>query len=203
VRNEIVCEMSREEYAKQPGISQSGLNTILNKSPWHYKFEMENPNPPTEAMLLGTALHAAILEPAYFRGHYAVAPACDLRTKAGKAELEEFKLSVGKKEILTSDDAGTITALLQKFMACDFTSKLITESQKEVAIFWEMEEAQCKGLVDIYCPSRNLIGDIKTTADCSPGGLKNLYGGSDIVSRRHFIAQGLLQLILQIAVLLL
>src|SRR5690554_8185442 len=64
----ITTEMSNEEYHDLPdSISKSGLDLIV-RSPAHYRFAEHRE--PTRAMVIGTAIHAAILEPDVFATEY-------------------------------------------------------------------------------------------------------------------------------------
>jgi len=63
----IVKDMPNADYHASEGVSKSGLDKIA-RSPAHYK-SMEFKEP-TRAMAIGTAVHAAILEPERFSGDY-------------------------------------------------------------------------------------------------------------------------------------
>ena len=84
--------MTNEAYhGDTTRISKSGLDLIA-KSPAHYWSRYLDPNrekkEPTAAMLLGTAVHFAILEPEEFGRRYQVLPEINKRSNAGKAEFE-------------------------------------------------------------------------------------------------------------------
>ena len=74
-------------------ISKSGLD-LINRAPAHYYERYLNPaaNPQKEtpALVIGSAVHCAVLEPEEFGKRYAVGPRVDRRTKAGKEEWEAF-----------------------------------------------------------------------------------------------------------------
>ena len=55
-------QMPFEEYAAVPALNGSSL-LHLRRSPMKYKHELDNPTPPSPAMILGTATHRLILEP--------------------------------------------------------------------------------------------------------------------------------------------
>src|SRR3546814_1967815 len=65
-----LVEISNDDYHAGPGISKSHLDSIapeLGQAPLHYWHKYVNPEreraEPTAAMVLGTAIHTAILEP--------------------------------------------------------------------------------------------------------------------------------------------
>lgn len=71
-------QLSNEQYHSGPGISCSGLKLILDKTPYHYWAQYLSPDAQrsasSQAQIIGTALHAAALEPERFEDEYVVAP---------------------------------------------------------------------------------------------------------------------------------
>jgi hypothetical protein len=69
----LVATMTREEYESNPGLNYSGLRDLAI-SPLRFWHKWLNPErveePPTPAMELGSALHAAVLEPHAFDKRY-------------------------------------------------------------------------------------------------------------------------------------
>src|SRR5690606_39465824 len=77
----ITTSMSNEEYHSLPdSISKSGLDLIA-RSPAHYRYAERRE--PTRAMVIGTAIHAAILEPDVFATEYLL-----LRSEEHTSELQ-------------------------------------------------------------------------------------------------------------------
>ena len=99
------AELSNEAYHEAPGISKSHLDTIASGSPRHYWQEYINPERParheTPALVLGNAIHAAILQPSLFKTRYAAIPqGLDKRKKDDKLIWEQFKRdNVGKTHL--------------------------------------------------------------------------------------------------------
>ena len=87
--------LTNKAYHSLKAISPSQIK-ILARSPLHYydKFlaeDREKPEP-TPAMLRGTALHTAVLEPELWDSTIAVPPhSFDRRTKAGRELAAEFE----------------------------------------------------------------------------------------------------------------
>ncbi len=88
-------------HACRTRISRGQLWTLHSKSPAHLKAELAEPKPPTAAMLRGSALHTAVLEPERFDREYALPPLevldSDRRTKDGRARFEAW-LEAAKTE---------------------------------------------------------------------------------------------------------
>ncbi len=73
--------MPNEEYHAYEGVSKSGLDKVA-RSPAHYKYSKQKD--PTRAMEIGTAIHAAILEPERFDKEYVITDASLRTAKAYK-----------------------------------------------------------------------------------------------------------------------
>lgn len=90
-------QLSNEAYHSGPGVSNSGLKLIGEKTPAHFWARYIDPNrrksTSTQAMMIGTAIHAAALEPDLFEQQYVVAPSDDRRLKAYK-EWAEFQTKI-------------------------------------------------------------------------------------------------------------
>lgn len=68
--------LTLEQYLAIPALSASALMDF-RRSPAHYRWAQENPKDPTPAMLEGTALHMALLEPHLFADRYVALGQCD------------------------------------------------------------------------------------------------------------------------------
>jgi len=96
----FVTGMPNDEYHASEGISKSGLDKIA-RSPAHYRY-MEQKSQ-SRAMVLGSAIHAAILEPARFAAEYVLLEdakdrRCAEYRRAIKEAREEHVLVAGEAE---------------------------------------------------------------------------------------------------------
>lgn len=71
-------------------ISSSMVKRALQGSKKQFDYSMEQ-TLESEALLVGSAFHAMMLEPDVFKKDYAFEPAMDRRTKAGKEYIAEWK----------------------------------------------------------------------------------------------------------------
>lgn len=82
-------QLSNEAYHAGPGVSNSGLKLIGDKTPFHYWGRYLAPNrrqfQSSNAMNIGTAFHASSLEPDKFEDEYVVANFKDRRAKGYQA----------------------------------------------------------------------------------------------------------------------
>src|SRR3990167_9003790 len=76
--------LSRDQYEQLDAPNISRLKH-LRRSPAHARHALLHPEPPTSAQELGQAVHLAVLERDRWEHEYIAAPACDRRTKEGKA----------------------------------------------------------------------------------------------------------------------
>ncbi len=167
--------LTNAEYHARPEVSKSGLD-LVHRSPLHYWNRYLNPDrepeAPTDAMVLGSALHTRVLEPHLFDDEYAVAPHCDRRTKEGKMIWADFEQEAAGKVLLKADDALRITAMADAVARHKAAKFLLTMPGKaEQSYFWTDVETgeECKCRPDWHSADGKIIVDVKTTEDASPG----------------------------------
>lgn len=167
--------LTNAEYHARPEISKSGLD-LVHRSPLHYWDRYLNPNrvvePPTEAMMIGSALHTLVLEPQLFDDEYAVAPHCDRRTKEGKMIWADFEQEAAGKTLLRAEDASRVQAMAKAVHGHKAAKFLLTMPGKaEQSYFWTDDETgeKCKCRPDWHSNDGKIIVDVKTTEDASPG----------------------------------
>jgi exodeoxyribonuclease VIII len=86
-------ELSNEDYHRHPAISRSAIASI-QRSPRHFWAHQYGGLPrsgPTPAMLFGTAVHMAVLEPELFLQTYVEAPKLSKLSKAYKEAVAEIE----------------------------------------------------------------------------------------------------------------
>lgn len=188
--------MAEEEYHRGAGhgaLSKS-LLVELAKSPQHCKKALETFTEPTPAMMLGTALHMAVLEPEKFQARYA-AFSGDRRTKAGKAAYNEI-IEAGKTP-LNESDMSQIKAMKDSILTHPFCREALSFGLPEVSLFWHPEGSPvtAKGRVDFLNPEEALIIDLKTARDASPEGFRKAAAGFKYHWQAYWYVQGVTYLI--------
>jgi exodeoxyribonuclease VIII len=166
--------LTNAEYHARPEVSKSSLD-LVHRSPLHFWNRYLNPSrvaePPTEAMILGSALHTRVLEPHLFEDEYAVAPHCDRRTKEGKMIWADFEQEAAGKTLLKADDALRIQAMAEAVRKHKAAGFLLSQPGKaEQSYFWTDDETgeKCKCRPDWHSADHRIIVDVKTTEDASP-----------------------------------
>lgn len=169
--------LSNEEYHQGPGLSVSGAKRILT-SPYHFhelaKPHDAPPKAPTPAMVNGTLVHCAILEPSEFERRYLIAPDVDKRTKEWK-EFAAFARNVNAEPI-TQVQRDAAMRQADALRALPAVAELLADGVAEQSVYWR---DHAHGLLlkcrpDWQSPvghGRGLVLlDVKTAADASPEG---------------------------------
>lgn len=172
-----LVEETNDAYHSGPGISKSHLDVINSGSPLHYWYKYLNPDrvrdEPTPAMVMGTAVHTAILEPDLFPTEVVESPGFDRRTKVGKAEYEAFRESNKGKIILEPEDYAACLAIRDAVYRHPVAAGLMTAPGKCEQSFYAIDKETgelIKCRTDRMLDSGAMIIDVKTTEDASPNG---------------------------------
>lgn len=193
-----MIEISNEVYhGDTTRISKSGLDEIA-KSPAHYYARYLDPNrelkAKTPALVFGTAIHTAILQPDLFPVTVVVAPVVDRRSNAGKAQWAEFMAVHGHKTIISADEYQTCLKIQKAVRKHPAAATLLKSGVSEKTFQWEdpVTGAPCKCRPDWISTSMEVCVDLKSTEDASPRG----FGRSAFNYRYHvqapFYVDGLL-----------
>lgn len=127
----IVYDVPEDDYHAMPGVSSGKLRRLLRDSPLHAGLEIEE----TDAMNLGTLVHALVLEPEKAERTYVVKPDVSLQSNAGKQQYVDWLVAqVGREPSRPPDDLATGKAL--SFQIADLEAafadsgkRIVTQSQ--------------------------------------------------------------------------
>lgn len=166
--------LTNEAYHSLRAISPSQIK-VLGRSPLHYfdqyrAEDRERPEP-TAAMLLGTALHTAVLEPDLWDSTIAVPPhSFDRRTKVGKELAAEFEREAAGKIVLSPDDADQVRRMadaVRTHPAAKFILDL--PGRREPSYTWSDPATglPCKTRPDWHSEDQRIVVDVKTSIDAS------------------------------------
>ena len=165
----MLSQVSNEEYHADPAISASQLHAVA-QSPLHYYSRFVDPNRPrferTAAMMLGTLVHCAVLEPDELDKRFAICP--PRNTKAGKERAAE--MSAAGIEAVTESDYQTAIRMRDSVFNHPAAKELFSQGKAEQSFWWDDATTgqRCKCRPDWYFNST--IVDLKTTQDASPQG---------------------------------
>jgi exodeoxyribonuclease VIII len=127
------------------------------------------PKKDSAAFAMGHAVHCLALEPNEFSNRFAIAPKCDRRTNAGKAEWAQFLVDCEGKELLDDqqyEDALDCVQALNNH--AEFATIMAQPRRVEVPFEFELFGHKFKAKPDCIVDSMRLILDVKTTDDASP-----------------------------------
>ena len=163
----IYKDISNEAYHGGEGVSKSVLD-LIHRSPAHYRASLVLPKRETAALTLGTAIHAAVLEPESFEANFVAAPDVDRRTSAGRAAWTKFQLDTAGKKILTREQYDTALHVRDAVYGNRMAVNLLCGGTPEQSVYWaeslDGQEILCKCRPD-YLRRDGLIVDLKTTED--------------------------------------
>lgn len=161
----MTVEITDSEYFARDEVSKSDLD-LIHRSPAHYKFRKEHPEPPTPAMNFGSAYHCFMLEYNRFLREYKIGKMPDRRTKKGKAEYEAIVAS--GIQFISEKDYETLSIMRDKLYKHRAAKKLLEMDDDvfiEKPIFSEIEGVKTRIKPDVARRTGQLIIDLKTTID--------------------------------------
>lgn len=170
---QLIKDLPASEYHKIRALSASSAKLLL-RSPAHYLAAMESPREPSAAMRLGTLCHTLVFEPEKFSEEFAVAPRVDKRTKVGKEALANFEEDNGGKLVIDEFQYEKAQAIAAAALAHPMVAEYMKGGDAETTMLWEQYGVNCKARVDYLCG--DVIFDLKTCKDASPGGFSQQIG---------------------------
>jgi len=158
-----MIDMPEKEYFKAKGVSKS----LLAKMDCPAKAYVRSKETP--AMMIGSMVHKAILEPDDFDDCYVVAPEINKRTKAGKEEWAEFQAANAERIVITQGQRDHAMGMQDAVQAHQMASELLSEGKAEQSCFWNDGRTgeACKARIDWMRPD-NVIVDLKTANSAQP-----------------------------------
>jgi hypothetical protein len=170
---EHVYNSDTEYHADLDRLSATMLRTFVRSVPEYVaKFvERTMPTASTARMDLGTAAHAAILQPDRFEDHVAIAPDCDRRTKAGKDRFAEFEQQAAGKLVVTADAGAAALAMAASVRRVPLAKFLLDATGVvERPVLWTDEASgiDCRCKPDLLLTKAATLVEIKTVSDPSP-----------------------------------
>jgi len=164
-------QLTNDDYhADRDYLSSSGVKCIIDSLAHFYAQYLDPLAPKAEekpAFVIGSAVHAAILEPDIFDADYLREPKLDRRTKAGKLAAEEFANASSGKIVLPDSDYQAVIQMrdqvLRNPLAADIVKGAITE-QSFFALTDDGIGEKCR--TDVFRPAA--IADVKTVQSALP-----------------------------------
>jgi len=166
-------QLSNEAYHAGPGVSNSGLKLIGDKTPFHfwgrYLAPNRNRHASTPGQFTGTAFHAASLEPEKFEAEYVVANFKDKRAAGYKAWAEQQS-----KHILMAHEMSNVLGMRRSLYAHPVAGGLLRGGgQYEFSAYAEDPETGVlvRARADFMSDSGWIV-DLKKCQDASEAGCR-------------------------------
>lgn len=160
----IYPDLDEAAYRADPALGSTDVNRLL-RAPALYAWHREHPQPATDAMDVGSALHSLLLG-----GRSVIAvDAPDWRTASARAERDRIRAS-GAIPLL-ADQARQVHDMADAVLAA--AGDLVTGSPEASGFATHVVdgiEVRVKGRADVLHDTA--IVDLKTTTDASPDALK-------------------------------
>lgn len=166
------AELSAERYHSGAGVSNSGLKLIAEKTPAHYFDKYLNPEwapqHQTKATFVGSAIHAAALEPDRFTKEYLVNPYPDRR---GNRYCDLVASNPGKS-ILSQAEAANVAGMRRALYRHPMASALLRRvDEAELSAYAiDPETGELIRIRMDLITTDDVIVDLKKTQDASPDG---------------------------------
>ena len=152
-----LTNIDEEQYRALPLVNQSAIKWGM-KSMAHMKAYLDGEIKYTsDALSLGSLVHAVVLEEEYIKEMYAIMPKIDRRTKAGKAEYEEFLAINSDRVVCKQEDWDTAMLMRDSVWSHPAASTLLKrEGKVEQSLTWHDPDSglDCKGRIDLLLPGR-------------------------------------------------
>lgn len=158
--------VSRKDYLALDAFG-SGRLEWLAVSPKHYRYMLEQPAEESPSLSLGTALHAAVLEPDVFGMEYALEPLDVAPMNAKPRATNAYKEAVAEMEgrgltVLREDTLAQVEAMAAAVMEHPKAAKLLAKApERELTMIWNRDGRICRGRADLL--GEVVLGDLKTT----------------------------------------
>lgn len=160
-------DITDAKYRAADGLNWSRLK-LIGDSPYLYDYRRTHPRPDTASMMLGRAVHAAVLQPDVYAADWKVYDGA----RRGKGWTQFSRIYQDDYEIITVAEAETVDRIVARVNAHEEAAHLLAlEGLNERAIFWEERGRRMKAKIDrtCYAPDGPLfVVDLKTTRDITP-----------------------------------
>lgn len=163
--------ISNEEYhANKAFVSSSQLKLLINESPDFFRDALTSGviKEQTDAMLLSTLVHHAVLEGDDFLNRYVVMPKFDLRYTKAKDAQDQWLLENHGRIIVTEKDKEILEGTYASILCHSDARALLLGSRFERSGYYVDRETgiSCRIRYDAYDESNRILTDLKAVRSC-------------------------------------
>ena len=163
----IVIESNKEYHSYMEAISKSRLEK-MSVCPSYFKWCEENPQEPSDDMILGSAFHKIVLEPQDFDKEFVIIEKFDRRTKEGRLAYEhQMELVQSGMQVITQEQYDTICGMRDSLFKNKY-AKVLLQGNIEQSFYFndDLTKEYCKCRPDIWRKLKDdsvVIVDLKST----------------------------------------
>jgi hypothetical protein len=155
--------------------SCSGTKPLISGTNAHLAWERDHPQDETDAMLVGSYLHARLLQPAEVAKQFVVCPKVDRRTKEGKAQWAAMEIDAEKRgaSLIAEKDAELAESMAAAALSHKGVAHLLYSCvEREIVAIGEIAGRPAKCKIDGILASKNggrevCVLDVKSTVSAS------------------------------------
>lgn len=178
--------LSMPDYQARPEISCSDLKAI-GQDPARWRWDAEHPKDPTDAMILGSAVHGYVLEPDS-PGNGIVETDHDSWRTADARAIKTQALEAGGYP-LRAQDVATAKVMAASLRAHPRVARIMSAGQAEVSFFGLEGFTPMRGRLDWINPDARTILDVKTADSVNPADFARVaYDKGYHMSAQHYRA---------------
>jgi exodeoxyribonuclease VIII len=159
----IYKDIKYEEYASIPAFRSHDLTSAIKCA---YTWKNQGPMKESPALIEGRVQHTVFLEFDKFDDEFVIEPNVDRRTKAGKAEFEDFKASIGDRSSVKRDMYDV--CMDRREVVKDYIPS--KTDNVELSLCFEWCGHPFKARLDWH--DGTSVWDLKTARDASPRGFR-------------------------------
>lgn len=163
----LINDITDAQYKALAGVNFSSFKNFL-VSPYHFVYKNNHPEKETDDLVVGNAIHTAVLQPHLFDRKYAVAPKVDRRKTEDKLIWNEFVASSAGKTVLTDEQFNLVLACSSSVKDNRYFKGVFDPNDElyvECAGNCEFAGSVIKGRIDLFNKTKNIILDIKSCKD--------------------------------------
>ena len=162
------------DYFKHPAISNTKLGWF-KKSPAHFKYFQDNPQPEKKAFVIGDASHTILFEPEGFKSRFHVldlskrpVPDSNFQNAKNREWKKEMEEAYSHKSIITVEEHDVIMRMMDAMKKNPLAQELIKDCLFEEEHYWKDPATglECKKKVDGENSNHRI--DYKTTDNADP-----------------------------------
>ena len=169
-------DISNAKYHGLDELSRSIAWSLITTCPQRVKYDMTHPKESSPTLVIGSAFHAATLEPGKFDDEFAVKPqeidGQGPRTKHYREAFETMQKNEPNKSWLAPSDYDLVMDMAASALDHPILRTHMAEQSSiiEGTGHFEMEGAKCRVRPDLYNPGAGVVIDLKSTQDASEKG---------------------------------